>query len=154
MRGIGALALGAALAAGCASAGSGSPAVVSPAVGVPVAVAAGADSSWTQETLYFGGGSSAGVVVDSAAWTRFVAEEIGPRFAGFTVLNAVGFWRGQREPTRVLVVLYQDSLSRRAAALDTIVDRYCRRFAQESVLRVRQRVTASFPGPLPAGRRP
>ena len=93
--------------------------------------------------LFFGAGA-----VTPAAWRRFLADVVTPRFpGGLTSLEATGQWRGprglEREATHVLVILYEaDSTS--DARLETIRQIYKRRFAQTSVLRVDSSACASF----------
>ncbi|MBI3830254.1 MAG: DUF3574 domain-containing protein [Planctomycetes bacterium] len=99
--------------------------------------------------LYFGRGKPDGGVVSDAEWTDFLDKEVTPRFPdGLTVLDAQGQWRGEqgrvvKEPSKVLVLLHEDSAGT-AKLLDELIAAYKKRFAQESVLRVTQRVHAAF----------
>jgi hypothetical protein len=88
--------------------------------------------------------------VSEAAWVRFVAREITPRFPdGLTITNAIGQWRNPangrmvREPSkRVEIVLpgHADDDAR----LDAIVAAYKRRFHQHSVGVIVQSACVSF----------
>ena len=52
--------------------------------------------------LYFGRTIKGGGVVDEAAWKRFLAEQVTPRFpSGFTVFDGYGQWR-QRATGRII----------------------------------------------------
>ncbi len=89
-------------------------------------------------TLYFGRTAN-GARVDDAAWRRFLAEVVTPRFpSGFTVLDGYGQWRGRAsgqiasEPSTVVIVLAEPGEAT-LAALAAIRADYRRRFAQESV---------------------
>ena len=72
-----------------------------------------------------------------------------PRFPqGLTVWRADGQWRGAdgvivREPSFVLELIHPDSAAPERAVTEIIAD-YKHRFQQESVLRVRDHVEATF----------
>ena len=83
--------------------------------------------------LYFG------VAGRAAAWRRFLADVVTPRFPdGLTVLGGQGQWRARgritREGTRILVVFYAPSATSEAR-IEAIRSLYKRRFRQQSVLR-------------------
>jgi hypothetical protein len=88
--------------------------------------------------------------VSEAAWRRFVAREITPRFPdGLTVTNATGQWRDPasgktvREPSkRVEIVL--PGRADDGARLDAVVAAYKRRFHQHSVGVIVQSACVSF----------
>jgi hypothetical protein len=88
--------------------------------------------------------------VSEAAWQRFVAREITPRFPdGLTVTNALGQWRDPdggrivREPSkRVEIVLPGNSDD--GARLAAIVSAYKRQFRQRSVALIVQSACVSF----------
>jgi hypothetical protein len=100
--------------------------------------------------LLFGRDIGNHVGVSEAAWMRFVAREITPRFPdGLTITNAIGQWRDPasarvvREPSkRVEIALpgRADDESR----LDAIVAAYKRRFHQHSVGVIVQSACISF----------
>jgi hypothetical protein len=97
------------------------------------------------ETLFFG-------EISESDWQRFLAEEITPRFPlGLTVINANGQWQGPggaiaHEASKVVMIVYanDDSVASRSAKIGTIDSLYKARFNQESVLRLRSIVQASF----------
>ena len=96
------------------------------------------------DRLYFGRLYPTGMVSESD-WAIFLADVVTPRFPqGLTVWAANGQWRDgasrvNREPTFVLEVVHPAAADA-DAALKAIVAEYKRRFAQESVLWVRDRV--------------
>jgi hypothetical protein len=87
--------------------------------------------------------------VSEAAWRRFAAEEITPRFPdGFTVLDGRGQWRDARgrivrEPSKVLLVAMPDDPERRAR-LAAIAEAYKRAFGQDSVVTLATPSCVSF----------
>lgn len=99
--------------------------------------------------LFFGRGKPGGGVVSDEEWDGFLAAEVTPAFPeGLTVLEAQGQWRnGQgrivKEPSKVLVLFHEDSPARREA-LGRIVAAYKKKFNQESVLRMSERVHVEF----------
>jgi Protein of unknown function (DUF3574) len=117
--------------------------------GVPTAVETAPvllEQTRVSDRLYFGRVHAAGIVGEEE-WAAFLAEEVTPRFPeGLTVWLADGQWRDGtnrltvREPTFVLEVVHSHR-SNRDAQLKAIVTAYKRRFSQQSVLWVRDRVT-------------
>jgi hypothetical protein len=86
------------------------------------------------DTLYFGTAKPDGSVVSVADWQQFLRDTVTPRFAGFTHWEAHGSWKGTEEETHVLVIVHPPG---HEGAIQHIIDEYKKRFAQESVLRVR-----------------
>lgn len=134
-----------ALLLGCGGCGDGSIA----ALGIGPGLAADGDCrEHVAELLHFGMHTPDGALSD-ADWTRFVDDEITPRFPdGFTVLDARGQWRGpdgriEREPSRVVEIVHGDDVHSRDA-VRTLVGLYKSRYRQESVLRVRSQALACF----------
>lgn len=107
------------------------------------------EQALVRDTLYFGRAIPGGGDVDAAAWERFETDVLTPAFAqGYTVLEGRGLWRdaegrAQSEATRVVVIVHADDAAA-AAALRDVVARYRTMFKQESVLRERGNVCASF----------
>jgi hypothetical protein len=89
------------------------------------------------DTLYFGTQRPGGGVVSEAEWQQFVAEEVTPRFSGFTVWEARGTWKGESEATHVVQIVHPHG---HEAELRAIIDAYKKRFAQEAVFQVREEV--------------
>jgi hypothetical protein len=88
--------------------------------------------------------------VSKAAWTRFAAREITPRFpGGLTVMSAIGQWRDPssgkivREPAMRLEIVLPGRADDEAR-LDAIAAAYKHRFHQHSVGIIVQSVCASF----------
>jgi hypothetical protein len=99
--------------------------------------------------LYFGRSIRTGAEVSDADWVDFVAKEIAPRFpGGFTVLDARGHWRSDAgrvvvERSKVVIIIHRESPNARMH-LFNIIGAYKRRFRQEAVLRVVDRVGVTF----------
>ena len=100
--------------------------------------------------LLFGRDIGNHVGVSEAAWTRFVAREITPRFPdGLTITNAIGQWRDPasgrmvREPSKRVEIALPGHADDEAR-LDAIVAAYKRRFHQHSVGVIVQSACVSF----------
>ncbi len=108
------------------------------------------DSSWTREELYFGADIPTGGAVTDSLWEDFVDREVVTRFPdGFTTVPALGQYRYRtgeikKETTRIVIIYYPSNQEGDAVKIQDIIDLYRGRFAQESVLRVRSRVSARF----------
>lgn len=102
-----------------------------------------------RDTLYFGRSIPGGGEVDEAAWQRFENETLLPAFPrGYTTLDAHGHWRGADgatigEASRVVILVHGDDAASEAA-VRAVVARYRSVFHQESVLRERSAVCATF----------
>jgi Protein of unknown function (DUF3574) len=103
-----------------------------------------------QIELMFGRNVGGHLHVSEAAWSRFLVQEITPRFPdGLTVLDAAGHWRDPiggrvvREPSKmVIIVTAEDTLVRDRIA--AIVAAYKERFRQRSVGMISRPVCAAF----------
>ena len=128
-------------AASCASATLQTPAVAPPS--------ASALQASTSDRLYFGRSIPQGGTVSPADWTAFLRDVVTPRFpAGLTTWQATGQWRDAsgaivREESFVLELIHPADARADTAILEIIAE-YRRRFRQESVLRVRDRVEVTF----------
>jgi hypothetical protein len=109
--------------------------------------------TFVREELFFGVNRRGGGRVSDAEWARFLEEIVTPRFPeGLTVLQGQGQYRLAdqtivKEPTRVIVVLYDNArrtTEAKDAAIAEITRVYKARFDQESVLRVTSVVRAAF----------
>jgi hypothetical protein len=100
------------------------------------------------DLLYFGTTKPTGVVTPDE-WTDFLRTTVTPRFPqGLTVLPASGQWRTAggviiTEGTHVLSLIHPSSAATEQAVTE-IITTYKSRFQQESVLRVKADVCASF----------
>jgi Protein of unknown function (DUF3574) len=110
----------------------------------------GDQQSMLAAELLFGRRTAGGGMVSEAAWARFLAREITPRFPdGLTVLDAAGQWRDPargrilREPSKVVLIVFRDD-PQKQEHLGAIADAYKRRFKQRSVGIVIKPVCASF----------
>ena len=107
------------------------------------------EQSALRDTLYFGRSIPGGSEVDASAWQRFENEVLAPAFPrGYSVLDAAGHWRGNdgavvAEASRIVIVVHGDDAASESA-LRAIVARYRGMFRQESVLRERTTVCATF----------
>ena len=101
------------------------------------------------ERLYFGRNIGDTAVVSDSAWAMFVRDVVTPSFPeGATVWDAAGQWRAPdgtvvRERSFVVELLHlvTPDVERR---VQSVMDAYKRRFAQQSVLRMVTNVRASF----------
>ncbi len=108
-----------------------------------------AQNRMTQTTLYFGLNRPSGPVITGEEWQRFVDNDVTPRFRdGLTVFDARGQWLGNdgkvaREPSKALMLIHSnDSASEKG--IEALRGIYKSRFAQESVMRVDERVCVQF----------
>jgi hypothetical protein len=108
--------------------------------------------TYVLETLFFGESIKGGESISESDWQSFLADVITPRFPlGLTVIDANGQWQGPggaiaHEASKVVMIVYanDDSAAYRSAKIGTIDSLYKSRFNQESVLRLRSIVQASF----------
>jgi len=105
----------------------------------PAPACQGKQQSKLMAELMFGRDIGHRVGVSEAAWTRFLAREVTPRFPdGLTVLDAVGQWRDPdsgrivREPSK-LVMIVMPGKADDQAHLDAVIQAYKRQFHQQSV---------------------
>jgi hypothetical protein len=102
-----------------------------------------------QLELFFGTDIKTHAAVTPQAWSRFLAEEVSPRFPdGLTIFETHGQWRGAdgrivRENSHVLVVLYRPDAASEAK-IEAIRAAYEKRFHQDSVMRVESAACVSF----------
>lgn len=101
------------------------------------------------DRLYFGRAIPGGGTVSDVEWAVFLRDVVTPRFpAGLTVWRAEGQWRDAagtvvREESFVLELIHPADAASDTAVRE-IIDEYKRRFRQESVMRVQDRVHVSF----------
>ncbi|HKS33394.1 MAG TPA: DUF3574 domain-containing protein, partial [Enterobacteriaceae bacterium] len=108
-----------------------------------------ADNQMMQTTLYFGLNRPAGEAITAAEWQSFVDADVTPRFRdGLTVFDARGQWLGNdgkaaREASKALMLIHGKD-ARSNSDIDALRGIYKARFAQESVMRVDQKVCVQF----------
>lgn len=107
-------------------------------------------ATYQRSDLYFGRDIPGGGQVSEQQWKTFSDSVISSYFPeGYTEWNANGRWKdtetGQTitEPTKV-VTFFGKMTKGRDAALDSIAQRYLRRFRQQSVLRTDSRSNVKF----------
>ncbi|ROP49438.1 uncharacterized protein DUF3574 [Enterobacter sp. BIGb0383] len=108
-----------------------------------------ADNQMMQTTLYFGLNRPAGEAITAAEWQSFVDGDVTPRFRdGLTVFDARGQWLGNdgkvaREASKALMLIHGKD-ARSNSDIEALRGIYKSRFAQESVMRVDQKVCVQF----------
>jgi len=120
--------------------------------GVGGALLSAALKPYIREELFFGRSKEHGGTVSDAEWRAFLQDVVTPLFpGGLTTIEATGHWWASagavsHELTEVVIILYpaDDSASIRDQRIDSVRSEYERRYDQESVLRVRSEVRASF----------
>jgi hypothetical protein len=106
--------------------------------------------SMQQVELMFGRNIGGHPGVSEAAWSRFLAREVTPRFPdGLSVLDAAGQWhdkeRGRvvREPSKLVIIVTADDAPARDK-IAAIVTAYKQKFRQQSVGVISRPVCAAF----------
>src|SRR4051812_3689765 len=139
---------------GCASAGSIANPAASPDAAAPQIVAPAACPDGTRRgvvaQLIFGRNIGHRLGVGEADWTRFLDQEVAPRFPdGLTVLNGLGQWRDPdtgrivREPSKVLLVALPEGIEGRTR-LKEIAEAYKEQFKQQAVANFLETACVSF----------
>ncbi len=83
--------------------------------------------------------------VSEDMFTEFVHLVIMPLLEFGTILDAVGFWKGQEEQTKILYVEMPDSeLAEMMPKFEHIANEYKRMYRQESVLISQLQINAIF----------
>jgi Protein of unknown function (DUF3574) len=100
--------------------------------------------------LYFGRNIGEVLGVSEDAWTKFLDEEITPRFPdGLSVTTIAGQWKDSasgrivREPGKVLTLIIEPDAAT-LAKIGEIIALYKVRHQQQSVLMTQQQVCAAF----------
>jgi hypothetical protein len=87
----------------------------------------------TRATFYLGADIQGKHTVTDTDFSLWLEDEVTPRFPGFTVRSAEGYWKGKPEPMRELVILVTDGPSA-TKDIEAIASSYKQRFAQEAVM--------------------
>lgn len=109
---------------------------------------ASGEEPYVNDLLYFGTAKPNGVVTPED-WSEFLRTSVTPRFPqGLTMWSASGQWQGSngaivQEDTFVLNLVHPNDLLHDRAVRAISTD-YKQRFEQESVLRIKNPVCASF----------
>ncbi|AOT08173.1 DUF3574 domain-containing protein [Pseudoalteromonas luteoviolacea] len=82
--------------------------------------------------MYFGLSIPSGGHISAAQWQHFESTRLAKAFAGFSVVDAVGYYKGKKEHTKVVTV-YNASAEDIAAA-NELAKQYSQLFNQDSVL--------------------
>jgi Protein of unknown function (DUF3574) len=102
-----------------------------------------------QIELMFGRNIGGRVGVGEAAWSRFLALEVAPRFPdGLSVLDTAGWWQHHKhrvadEPGKLVIIVAADETATRDK-IASIVAIYKRQFRQRSVGVISHPVCAAF----------
>jgi len=106
--------------------------------------------SMQQVELMFGRNIGGHLGVSEAAWSRFLAREVTPRFPdGLSVLDAAGQWRDKargrvvREPSKLVMIVTADDAPARDK-IAAIIAAYKEQFHQQSVGVISRPVCAAF----------
>ena len=83
----------------------------------------------TQFQLYLGRNIPGSGKVSKALIQEFIAQEVTPRFDGFTMTEGVGFWKGEQESVTILTFITDE-----ATKVAEIADAFKSAFRQDSVL--------------------
>lgn len=97
----------------------------------------------TQKILIFGMNIGSIGVITKRHWEEFKASEITPRFPGFTEREVKGYWEGQPEDSIEIIIACPDR-RRYERKLNEIREAYCKRFQQDSVMKINQDNTVEF----------
>ena len=126
------------------------PATISLFANSPAAACNAPQRPMQQIELMFGRNVAGPLRVGEAAWSRFLAREITPRFPdGLTVLEAAGQWRDPggrgavRELSKMVIIVTADNAAARGR-IATIVAAYKQQFRQRSVGVISHSVCAAF----------
>lgn len=83
-------------------------------------------------TLYLGASIPSGGMVSPERFADYLTH-VTPHFPGFTVMEGHGYWKGQPEMTRTLVILMEDAPANRGQ-IRFFAEQYKTMFGQESVM--------------------
>ncbi|MCE0557400.1 DUF3574 domain-containing protein [Motilimonas sp. E26] len=94
-------------------------------------------SDYYSVQLYFGLSIPDGSGVTMKQWDAFLSEQIVPRFAGFNVVDSVGYWQGEPERAKIVTIVMKAASIPDAEAIARL---YARMFHQDSVMMVQHPV--------------
>lgn len=102
-----------------------------------------------QTALWFGLHRPDASLITDKEWQNYLNDQVTPRFTeGLSVYNAQGQWLGHNdtichEPSKALMLIYKPD-SRCNQSIEQLRLIFRQQFAQESVMRVDNRVCVSF----------
>lgn len=124
-----------ALMLGLTAAGTAAPVTAEKTPGEP----------YKRTELYFGGNRPDGSPITPADFELFLDKEVTPAFPdGLTWLDAHGQWKGGKEDSYVLILLYPYDKRSAGREIEEIRSDYKKQFQQESVLRADSVERVSF----------
>ncbi|MCF6442105.1 DUF3574 domain-containing protein [Pseudoalteromonas luteoviolacea] len=82
--------------------------------------------------MYFGLSIPSGGHITASQWQHFESTQLAATFSGFSIVDAVGYYKGKKEHTKVVTV-YNASAEDIAAA-NVLAKHYSQLFNQDSVL--------------------
>ena len=93
--------------------------------------AAGRISAWREYKVYCGMSSKKGEVSE-AVWKRFCDKHVSAAFPdGYTVLDATGYWRSEKERSRVILIVAPADAREKVLS---VAGQYRKEFDQSAVL--------------------
>lgn len=105
----------------------------------------GPGDTYKRTELYFGSSKPDGTAVTPAQFELFLDKEVTPAFPdGLTWLNAHGQWKGGKEESFVVILLYPLTNRHANKDIEEIRVEYKKEFQQESVLRADTTDRVSF----------
>src|SRR5690349_8180010 len=136
--------------AGCASAGPAANSRPAPIQATPPTACPDGTKPGVIVQMIFGRNIGNKLGVGEADWTRFMDQEVTPRFPdGLTVLNGAGQWRDTdtgrvvREPNKILLVALPEGTETRTR-LKEVAETYKQRFKQQAVAMFQEAACVSF----------
>ncbi|WP_126454591.1 DUF3574 domain-containing protein [Sulfuriflexus mobilis] len=76
--------------------------------------------------------------VTDTLWSNFVAQQVSTKFDGFTVLDSIGYWKGAKEDTKIIIFTFKsgDDANDNLTKTTTIAGSYAKTFCQDAVMQV------------------
>lgn len=83
--------------------------------------------------IYFGGRCGAGIEIDDSEFSAFVRGFLSTRLEAFTVETGYGYWKGKREPVRIVTVTGTDDQGELGSTCYQIAKLYALEYSQDAV---------------------
>jgi len=73
-------------------------------------------------------------------WNEFMDEIVAKSFDGFTVMDAVGYWQGARENSKIILFIYpnDEEAESNLEKINLIARNYAIKFHQEAVMKTNE----------------